>query len=50
LNVDRCRQAEIQDLSDDVGRLKEELDTGKSLRQLCAEVSNEFFSRTMSFT
>ena len=33
LDVDRRRQAEIQDLADDIGRQKEKVTPGNSLRQ-----------------
>src|SRR5262249_12506785 len=29
LNIDRCRRAEIKNLGDDIGRLKEKLDAGE---------------------
>src|ERR1700722_5208802 len=36
-DVDRGRRAEVQDLRDDVGGLKEKLDAGKAARQLSAK-------------
>ena len=45
LHVDRRRQAEVEDLRDDVGRLEEELDAGEALRQLGAQQRHELLGR-----
>src|SRR5580704_2045807 len=47
LNVNRGRQAKVQDLGDDVGWLEEELRGGKVLRQLFAQLLDVISSRVM---
>ncbi len=49
LHVDRRRQAEVEDLRHDVGRLEEELDAGEPLRQLGAQPRHEGLGRLVAF-
>ncbi len=49
LHVDRRRDAEVQDLAHDVGRLEEERDAGKLLRQFAAELFDIAGGRLVAF-
>src|SRR5437868_11730161 len=47
LNVDRGRQTEVQNLTHDVGRLKEEFRSGKIKRQIFAQLLDILLGRMM---